>query len=203
MKITKDEDQNEACSPKATQKWSKYIIRHLSRLVTFNLVFSPVFFNLVTFSMPTLLKELSTRTHALRRNGALLEQLQVDPSKVRGRSQVFQRVFHQDLKWRNLLGRMNGEVAELRWIDCPKGYFSSFSSRQKHGRLKDCATLDKLARQHCTPEECRRFVAAYLDQPIDAPEVAAFSKSIARYRRNRFDAQDDRQIAEANAAKQK
>jgi hypothetical protein len=203
MKITKDEDQNEACSPKATQKWSKYIIRHLSCLGIFNLVFYPFFFNLVTFSMPRLLKALSTRTHALRRNGALLEQLQVDPSKVRERSQVFQRDFHQDHKWSNILVRMNGEVVELFWIDWPKGYFSSFSSRQKHARLKDCATLDKLARQHCTPEERRRFVATYLEQPIDAPEVVAFSKSIARYRCKRFDAQDNRQIAEANAAKQK
>ncbi len=109
--------------------------------------------------------------------------------------------FHQDLKWRNILGRMSGEDVELYWIDCPKGDFSSFSARQRHGRLKDCATLDKRARLQCTREERQCFVAAYLNLAIDAPEVEAFSAAISHYRQNRFDAEDDRQLADA--AKQK
>lgn len=108
---------------------------------------------------------------------------------------------HQDLKWRNILARMNGEAVELFWIDCPKGDFNSLRFRQKRGQLKDCATLDKLARLLCTEEERLRFVAAYLKKPVDAPEVEAFSTAISRYRRTRFDPQDDRQLADA--AKQK
>ena len=68
---------------------------------------------------------------------------------------------------------------------------------QARRALKDCATLDKLARLHCSKEERLRFVAGYLDQPIDSPEVAAQAEAIADYRRKRFDPEDLRQEQQA------
>jgi tRNA A-37 threonylcarbamoyl transferase component Bud32 len=120
-----------------------------------------------------------------------------------------QHFYHQDLKWRNVLARTNGDRAELFWIDCPKGDFTKSTTHQRRRALKDCATLDKLARLRCTQEERLRFVAGYLDQPVDAPEVATFAQAISDYRRNRFDAKDERQAherqakAQAHAAKTK
>ena len=118
-----------------------------------------------------------------------------------------QHFYHQDLKWRNVLARTNGDRAELFWIDCPKGDFTQSSMHQKRRALKDCATLDKLARLRCTQEERLRFVAGYLNQPVEAPEVATFAQAISNYRRNRFDAKDERQAnehkAQAHAAKTK
>lgn len=105
--------------------------------------------------------------------------------------------YHQDLKWRNILVRANGDQTELFWIDCPKGDFTRSATHQSRRALKDCATLDKLGRLHCTKEERLRFVAGYLDQPVDAPEVATFAQAIADYRRKRFDAEDLRQEQEA------
>jgi tRNA A-37 threonylcarbamoyl transferase component Bud32 len=105
--------------------------------------------------------------------------------------------YHQDLKWRNILVRANGDQTELFWIDCPKGDFTRSAAHQKRRALKDCATLDKLGRRHCTKEERLHFVAGYLDQPIDAPKVAIFAQAISAYRRKRFDAEDLRQEQEA------
>ena len=107
--------------------------------------------------------------------------------------------YHQDLKWRNLLARAEGDQTELFWIDCPKGDFTKSATHQTRRALKDCATLDKLARLRCTQEERLRFVAGYLDQPIDAPEVATFAQAISNYRRKRFDAKDERQVSQRQA----
>ena len=89
----------------------------------------------------------------------------------------------------------------------PKGDFTRSTIHQSRRALKDCATLDKLGRLHCTKQERLRFVAGYLNQPIDAPEVTTFAQAISRYRRKRFDARDERQArqrqAKANAAKTK
>ena len=118
-----------------------------------------------------------------------------------------QHFYHQDLKWRNILARIDGDQTELFWIDCPKGDFTRSTIHQSRRALKDCATLDKLGRLHCTKEERLRFVAGYLNQPIDAPEVATFAQAISRYRRKRFDAKDERQARQrqtkADAAKTK
>ena len=107
--------------------------------------------------------------------------------------------YHQDLKWRNILARTDGDQTELFWIDCPKGDFTKSATHRTRQALKDCATLDKLARLRCTQEERLRFVAGYLDHPIDAPEVATFAQAISNYRRNRFDAKDERQARQAKA----
>jgi len=110
--------------------------------------------------------------------------------------------YHQDLKWRNILARIDGDQTELFWIDCPKGDFTRSATHQTRRALKDCATLDKLARLHCSKEERLRFVAGYLDQPVEAPEVATFAQAISDYRRNRFDAKDERQARERTAKAQ-
>ena len=107
--------------------------------------------------------------------------------------------YHQDLKWRNVLARAKGDQAELFWIDCPKGDFTKSPLHQERRALKDCATLDKLARLRCTQEERLRFVAGYLDLPIDAPEVSNFAQAISDYRRKRFDAEDERQAIQRQA----
>jgi hypothetical protein len=100
---------------------------------------------------------------------------------------------------------MKGDQVQLFWIDCPKGEFSKLPFQHKRHQLKDCATLDKLARLHCSQEERQRFVAAYLQYPTNSPEVLQFSAAVSRYRRRRFDAKDERQAiqrkAHAKAAK--
>lgn len=110
--------------------------------------------------------------------------------------------YHQDLKWRNVLARSNGDEAELFWIDCPKGDFTNSSTHQARRALKDCATLDKLARLHCTKEERLEFVAGYLDEPVGSLEVSALAEAIADYRRKRFDPEDLRQEQEAIEAQE-
>ena len=151
--------------------------------------------------IPTACPDRSTPTYCKRRD-SILDQLGRWTSAMHA-----YQFYHQDLKWRNILGRVNGANIELFWIDCPKGNFNSLPFQQTRGRLKDCATLDKLAHLHCSKEERLCFVAAYLKQPIDTAAVAAFSSAIAHYRRKRFDAEDDRQarqrLAQANAATKK
>jgi tRNA A-37 threonylcarbamoyl transferase component Bud32 len=116
---------------------------------------------------------------------------------------------HQDLKWRNILARMQDDQVELFWIDCPKGDFPKLPFQQKRNKLKDCATLDKLARLHCSREERLRFVATYLQQAADTPAVRELSAAISNYRRQRFATEDERQAiqrkakANAKAAKSK
>ena len=88
-----------------------------------------------------------------------------------------QHFYHQDLKWRNILARIDGDQTELFWIDCPKGDFTRSTIHQSRRALKDCATLDKLGRLHCTKEERLRFVAGYLDKPIDCARSRHFRPS--------------------------
>lgn len=103
---------------------------------------------------------------------------------------------HKDLKWRNVLGRLKNDQVELYWIDCPIGDFTTNSMRLKHGQLKDCATLDKLARITCSNDERKYFVASYLNAPTDSAEVEAMSRQIDQFRKKRFDQKDDMQAKE-------
>jgi tRNA A-37 threonylcarbamoyl transferase component Bud32 len=99
---------------------------------------------------------------------------------------------HEDLKWRNILVRLKCGGADLFWIDCPKGGFRRGLGLARK-KLKDCATLDKIARIDCSLEERRRFLCAYLDQPTGSPQVAQMCQRVEQYRTRRFDAKDDRQ----------
>jgi tRNA A-37 threonylcarbamoyl transferase component Bud32 len=71
---------------------------------------------------------------------------------------------HEDLKWRNVLARRSETGVELFWIDCPKGYFAKPGATLERKKLKDCATLDKIARIRCSKEERQTFIKAYLGQ---------------------------------------
>lgn len=99
--------------------------------------------------------------------------------------------FHNDLYWRNILAQINNEAIKLFWIDCPAGGFYPLPTGRHRKRLKDFATLDKLARLYCTKQERRRFVSGYLKCPEGSPEVERFSKAVSNYRRRRFDPGDD------------
>ena len=143
--------------------------------------------------MTTVCPDRSQPSYCLQRD-SIIEQLSRATRAIHE-----QHFYHQDLKWRNILARTNGDRAELFWIDCPKGDFTKSATHQARHALKDCATLDKLARLRCTPEERLRFVAGYLDQPADTPEVATFAQTISNYRRKRFDAEDERQAHQRQA----
>ncbi|MGZ0709062.1 lipopolysaccharide kinase InaA family protein [Coraliomargarita sp. W4R53] len=99
---------------------------------------------------------------------------------------------HEDLKWRNILARSTNQAVELYWIDCPKGSFRKGSGLARK-KLKDCATLDKIARIDCDKKERRNFLCAYLDSPSNSPEVAQMCDQIEEYRKRRFDVKDDQQ----------
>ncbi|MEM7383970.1 MAG: lipopolysaccharide kinase InaA family protein [Verrucomicrobiota bacterium] len=90
---------------------------------------------------------------------------------------------HRDLHWRNLLIRGD----DVYWIDCPKGYVSGLPVRQKHGRIKDLATLDKTARERCTAKERLFFLQVYLGETSPTDRVKALAAQVTTYRRKRFD----------------
>lgn len=101
---------------------------------------------------------------------------------------------HEDLKWRNVLARRTGDdQAELFWIDCPKGYFCDREGILARKRLKDCATLDKVARVQCSKNERQTFIKAYLGADASNDTVSELCRAIENYRQGRFDAKDNLQ----------
>ena len=129
------------------------------------------------------------------RRDQLLHQLGQATARIHAHS-----FFHKDLKWRNVLARLNGDQVETFWIDCPKGDFHLPPWPQEHGKLKDCATLDKIARFACTQDERKRFVAHYLGKPESSEQVAESATAISDFRKQRFDPKDDEQrLKKANA----
>lgn len=104
---------------------------------------------------------------------------------------------HEDLKWRNILVSVEEDTPGLFWIDCPKGGFYKASAMLERKKLKDCATLDKLARFECTKAERAAFVRAYLGTGATHNAISSLCHKIETYRNARFDAKDDRQRADA------
>lgn len=100
---------------------------------------------------------------------------------------------HEDLKWRNILARLSGNEVELFWIDCPKGKFYPQGSALERKKLKDCATLDKIARIQCSKQERRLFIQAYLGDDANESDQQQLCQRIERYRSQRFDPKDDKQ----------
>ncbi len=129
-----------------------------------------------------------SRAEYCTRRDQLIQQLGQATARIHAYS-----FFHKDLKWRNLLARLNGDQVETFWIDCPKGDFHRPPWPQEHGKLKDCATLDKIARFACTEEERRRFVAHYLNLPESSEQVTQFAHAVSQFRKQRFDPKDDEQ----------
>lgn len=93
-----------------------------------------------------------------------------------------QQFYHQDLKWRNVL--VDGEH-KIWWIDCPSGHFGRFAWRQRHGRIKDLATLDIVAVDRCSAEERRHFISVYLDTDSDEL-IERWARDVVAYREKRF-----------------
>ena len=104
---------------------------------------------------------------------------------------------HEDLKWRNILARPQQGGTDLYWIDCPKGSFKKPGALMDRKKLKDCATLDKLARIQCSKEERTEFIKAYLGYHATPLKVQKLCKDIEDYRRERFDTKDDKQRKDA------
>jgi tRNA A-37 threonylcarbamoyl transferase component Bud32 len=100
---------------------------------------------------------------------------------------------HEDLKWRNILARETDGAPELFYIDCPIGHFTKPGPEMKRKQLKDCATLDKLARHECTKEEREAFIRAYLGPDFSEKHAQKLCQEIEDYRRQRFDPKDNRQ----------
>ena len=108
---------------------------------------------------------------------------------------------HEDLKWRNILARPQQGGADLYWIDCPKGSFKKPGKLMDRKKLKDCATLDKLARIQCSKEERAEFILAYLGNDSTPLKVQKLCTDIENYRRERFDPKDDKQKEDAKEDK--
>lgn len=95
---------------------------------------------------------------------------------------------HRDLKWRNLLISSDGASGRpvIWWIDCPNGDFSRIPLLARRGKLKDVATMMKLALPHCTQTERLRFLALYL-RGRERDERTRFMNAVSDYHRMRWD----------------
>lgn len=95
--------------------------------------------------------------------------------------------FHNDFVWRNILvTQVSPNEAQLWLIDCPRGKFDRWSPLRHHRRLKDLASLDKLASQLCTRGERLMFLKTYLAKPRLDLETKKLAKQILRYRKTRW-----------------
>jgi hypothetical protein len=95
--------------------------------------------------------------------------------------------FHHDLVWRNVLvTHAPPDEPRLWWIDCPRGRFDHWSPWRERRRVKDLASLDKVASQLATRLERVLFVKHYLG----LSRLDAGAKSLIRhaltYRKQRW-----------------
>lgn len=94
---------------------------------------------------------------------------------------------HHDLVWRNILVTLApGEDPKVWWIDCPRGRFDRWSPWRHRKRIKDLASLDKVASQHCSRTERLRFLCAYLQQARPDDSVRRLARQVINYRRSRW-----------------
>jgi hypothetical protein len=95
--------------------------------------------------------------------------------------------FHHDLVWRNILVTWPSPAeAKLWWIDCPRGGFDHWSPLRRRRRLKDLASLDKVASQLCTRSERLRFVKLYLGKARLDAEAKKLIRDTLDYRKTRW-----------------
>jgi hypothetical protein len=93
--------------------------------------------------------------------------------------------FHHDLVWRNVLVTRDAPAPpKLWWIDCPRGGFGRLGTR--HRRIKDLASLDKVAAQLATRHERLAFVKQYLDKPRLDAEAKQLVRETLAYRQQRW-----------------
>ena len=104
---------------------------------------------LITKTLPNALPLKSLLQKCLpdhKQRAALIRNIALNVRTLHARN-----FFHQDLKWRNLLVTQQPKQAiEVYWIDCPNGYWDWSGLRRRHGRIKDLATLDKVAKDLCS-----------------------------------------------------
>ena len=95
--------------------------------------------------------------------------------------------FHHDLVWRNILVTWTppGDP-KLWWIDCPRGRFDRWSPSRYRRRLKDLASLDKVAAQLCSARERIAFVKQYLGKSRLDPEAKQLVRDTLSYRKRRW-----------------
>ncbi len=89
------------------------------------------------------------------------------------------RFIHVDMKWRNILVT-KGEKPEVYFIDCPSGkkvIFPLFT----HGKIKDLACLDKIARYHLSPATRLRFYKNYTGRDDLSKEDKKLIKKIVTF----------------------
>lgn len=95
--------------------------------------------------------------------------------------------FHHDLFWRNILVTWSGEGSpRVWWIDCPRGGFDRWSPWRWRRRLRDLASLDKLAVRVCARAERLRFVLLYLGRSRLDATAKRLIRAVARYRRGHW-----------------
>jgi tRNA A-37 threonylcarbamoyl transferase component Bud32 len=95
--------------------------------------------------------------------------------------------FHHDLVWRNILVTREGEGgAQVWWIDCPRGRFDRWSPWRERRRLRDLASLDKVASAVCARAERVRFVLLYLGRARLDAAAKRLIRAVQRYRRRRW-----------------
>jgi len=117
-----------------------------------------------------------------RRRESLLRQLAGLTRRIHDAS-----FFHHDLVWRNILVTCSPPAEpSLWWIDCPRGGFDRWSPLRRRRRLKDLASLDKMASEHCTPGERLRFTKLYLGKTRLDAEAKKLVRDTLDYRRTRW-----------------
>lgn len=95
--------------------------------------------------------------------------------------------FHHDLVWRNLLvTHTPPREPQLWWIDCPRGQFDRWSPWRARRRIKDLASLDKVASQLCSRSERAAFVREYLSRDHLDSEARRLIRATLHYRRTRW-----------------
>ena len=93
--------------------------------------------------------------------------------------------FHHDLVWRNVLVTWEPPAPpKLWWIDCPRGGFARFGAR--HRRIKDLASLDKVASRLVTRRERLAFMKRYLGKSRLDSETKQFVRETLAYRKRRW-----------------
>lgn len=93
---------------------------------------------------------------------------------------------HQDLVWRNILVTLApGEDPKVWWIDCPRGGYDRWSPWRHRKRVKDLASLDKLASVHCSKPERLKFLRAYLRDAAKR-DVHQLARDASAYRKDRW-----------------
>lgn len=89
--------------------------------------------------------------------------------------------YHFDLQWRNLLVRPSGAGFEIIPIDSARGGLRRTRWGQAHGRMRDLAQLDKLARQRLSRTQRLRWLTCYLGRRRLSADDRRLARDVVRY----------------------